>query len=160
MFKCVCWCGALFSESAHLEPNTSSHVSHHCTLDVLDWREGTRISPSRLPVVLHPCPSNPPPLLAGISFEFKCKCRWLNAIFDFKCKCGYLRSFRLWNIIFPSVESKIILIRSSWKVSRWKCENNSQGKQKSFFFHKPVKIWDWFIFPYKVFFKLNFSYKM
>ena len=61
---------ALCSKSAHLEPNTSSdvsHVSHHCTLDLLDWTEGTRVSPSRLPVVLHPCPSSPPTLLAVIA---------------------------------------------------------------------------------------------
>ena len=56
---------ALFSESAHLEPNTSSHVSHHCTLGQLDWTEGTRVSPSRLPVVLHPCPSSPPAATFG-----------------------------------------------------------------------------------------------
>ena len=58
---------ALFSESAHLEPNTSSHASHHCTLDPLGWREGKRVSPSSLPVVLHPCPSSSPPLLAVIA---------------------------------------------------------------------------------------------
>ena len=58
---------ALFSEFARLEPNTSSHVSHHCTLDLLDGREGTRVSPSRLPVFLQPCPSSPEPLLAVIA---------------------------------------------------------------------------------------------
>ena len=61
---------APFLESAHLEPNTSrhvSHVSHHCTLDLPDWTEGTRVSPSRLPVVLHPCPSSSPTLLAVIA---------------------------------------------------------------------------------------------
>ena len=58
---------ALFSEVARLEPNTSCHVSHHCTLDLLEWREGTRVSPSRLPVFLQPCPSSPEPLLAVIA---------------------------------------------------------------------------------------------
>ena len=58
---------ALFSEFARLEPNTSSHVSHHCTLDLPDWREGTRVSPSRLPVFLQPCPGSPEPLLAVIA---------------------------------------------------------------------------------------------
>ena len=58
---------ALSSEFARLGPNTSSHVSHHCTLDLLDWREGTRVSPSRLPVFLQPCPGSPEPLLAVIA---------------------------------------------------------------------------------------------
>ena len=58
---------ALFSESARLEPNTSSHVRHHYTLDLPDWREGTRISPSRLPVFLQLCPGSPEPLLAVIA---------------------------------------------------------------------------------------------
>ena len=56
---------ALFSESAHLEPKTSSHASHHCTLDPLGLREGTRVSPSRLPVVLHPCSSSTPAATCG-----------------------------------------------------------------------------------------------
>ena len=58
---------ALFSESARLEPNTSSHVRHHYTLDLPDWREGTRVSPSRLPVFLQLCPGSPEPLLAVIA---------------------------------------------------------------------------------------------
>ena len=50
-----------------LEPNTSSHVRHHYTLDLPDWREGTRVSPSRLPVFLQLCPGSPEPLLAVIA---------------------------------------------------------------------------------------------
>ena len=56
-----------FQSLLGLSQNTSSHVSHHCTLDLLDWREGTRVSPSRLPVFLQPCPGTPEPLLAVIA---------------------------------------------------------------------------------------------
>ena len=56
----------LFFEFARLEPNTGSHVSHHCTLDLLDWREKTRVSSSRLPVFLL-APSSPEPLRVVIA---------------------------------------------------------------------------------------------
>ena len=56
-----------FQSLLGLSPNTSSHVSHHCTLDLPDWREGTRVSPSRLPVFLQPCFGSPKPLHAVIA---------------------------------------------------------------------------------------------
>ena len=45
------------SSSRHWSQNTVSHVSQGCTLDLLNWRERSRVSPSHLPVVFHPCPA-------------------------------------------------------------------------------------------------------
>ena len=55
------------SSSRHWSQNTASHVSQGCTIDRLNWKERSRVSPSHLPVVFHPCPGSFPPLLAVIA---------------------------------------------------------------------------------------------
>ena len=55
------------SSSRHWSQNTASHVSQRCTVGLLNWKERSRVSPSHLPVVFHPCPGSFPPLLAVIA---------------------------------------------------------------------------------------------